>query len=307
MKPWLRRLWKPEGVIALAAAIAAGCGSGDADSAPPPSVATACSDKTGPAGSFVRTIESSGRERTYRLAVPTGIDPTAPTALVLNFHGLGSNATEQEVYGSMTTKAAEEGFITAAGEGIGSSWNAGRVCCGPANQEGIDDVQFARDMVAAIAEDYCIDPARIYATGMSNGGFMSNRLACEAADLIAAVAPVASFLGFNGCAPSRPVPILMFNGTDDFLVPYTAAQGSYGAWGELNGCAGEPAETFASGDSSCVAFAGCADGATTAFCTVAGGGHTWPGGIPIARLGHTTTDLDATDAMWEFFVAHPKP
>ena len=99
----------------------------------------------------------------------------------------------------------------------------------------------------------------------------------------------------------------MFNGTADPLVSYSAAAGSYAGWGDLNGCTGEPEGTFANGDSSCVSYPECADGATTSFCTVEGGGHTWPGSFPVPRLGYTTTDLHATDAMWDFFVAHPKP
>jgi polyhydroxybutyrate depolymerase len=265
-----------------------------------------CADRTGGAGSFVETIESGGRERSFRLFVPEGVAATSSTPLVLNFHGFGSNAIEQEVYSGMTQKAAAEGFITAAGDGVGESWNGGG-CCPPANREGVDDVQFVRDMVASIASRYCIDPARIYATGMSNGGFMSNRLACDAADLIASIAPVAAFLGVRDCAPARPIAVLMFNGTADPLVSYPAAAGSYGGWGDLNGCTGEPEEVFANGDSSCVSYPECADGATTSFCTVEGGGHTWPGSFPIPRLGNTTADLSATDAMWDFFVAHPKP
>jgi polyhydroxybutyrate depolymerase len=306
MKTRPTRPWKPNLIVLL---LCAACGGGGGGSAPPPddTVPVACEGKSGASGITVRTIESSGLERSFRLVVPDGIDTTGPVPLVLNFHGLGSNAGEQEAYTSMIAKAEEQGFITAAGEGTNESWNAGQVCCGPANQEGIDDVQFVRDMVAAISAEYCIDPARIYATGMSNGGFLSNRLACEAADLIAAVAPVASFLGFASCTPSRPVPIMMFNGTEDALVPYAAASGSYDAWAELNGCSGAPETVFANGDSSCVAYSACADGATTTFCTVDGGGHTWPGGIPIPRLGFTTSDLAATDAMWDFFAAHPQP
>ena len=306
MKPRATRPWKPNLIVLL---LCAACGGGGGGSASPPddTVPVACEGKSGESGITVRTIESSGLERSFRLVVPDGLDPTQPVPLVLNFHGLGSNAGEQEAYAGMIAKAEEEGFITAAGEGTNESWNAGQVCCAPANQEGVDDVQFVRDMVAAIAAEYCIDPARIFATGMSNGGFLSNRLACEAADLIAAVAPVASFLGFANCEPSRPIPILMFNGTEDPLVPYAAAGGSYAAWAELNGCTGEPGNVFANGDSSCVSYGTCAEGANTTFCTVDGGGHTWPGGIPIPRLGFTTTDLDATDAMWDFFAANPKP
>ena len=302
MKATSSRSWRTSFALAL---LCAACGGSGGDGGIGPDEVS-CADKAGTAGSYVETIQSGGRERTFRLFVPEGVSATSPAPLVLNFHGLGSNAQEQEIYAGMTAKATEAGFITAAGDGVDESWNAGG-CCPPANQEGIDDVQFVRDMVASISESYCIDPARIYATGMSNGGFMSNRLACDAADLIAAVAPVASFLAVRDCAPARPIPILMFNGTADPLVPYSAAAGSYAGWGELNGCTGEPEGTFANGDSSCVSYPECADGATTSFCSVEGGGHTWPGSFPIPRLGYTTTDLHATDAMWDFFVAHPKP
>jgi polyhydroxybutyrate depolymerase len=249
------------------------------------------------------TIESGGRSREFRLYVPASADLSGPVPLVLNFHGLGSNAPQQEAYSDLVNKAASEGFITAAGQGIRSSWNAGEICCPPARDEGVDDVQFARDMVARIAQDYCIDVQRIYSTGMSNGGFMSNRLACDAADLFAAVAPVASLLGVSTCEPTRPMPILMFNGTEDALVPYAGATGSFARWALLNGCEGEPEVTFENGDSRCESYLDCAEGATTTLCTVQGGRHTWPG----SPLGHTTTDLIASDAMWEFFLAHPLP
>jgi polyhydroxybutyrate depolymerase len=290
------------------ALVSAACGSSGGGGGPAGPVETvSCEGKTGTVGTSIRTIESSGLERTFRLVVPDGLVLSRAVPLVLNFHGLTSNAQAQVAYSAMAAKAAREGFITAAGEGTGNSWNTGEICCAPANRDGIDDVQFARDMVAAISAEYCIDPSRIFATGMSNGGFMSHRLACDAADLFAAVAPVASFLGLRDCQPSRPIPLLMFNGTADMLVPYNGATGAYVVWGRLNGCSGEPEMVFENGDSSCVTYPECVAGATTTLCTVQGGGHTWPGAISIPGLGHTTTDLNATDMMWDFFVAHPKP
>lgn len=296
--------------LAACLGLAAGCGgsSGDGGSgAPPPAQPAACQDKAGAPGPRTLSIESGGLTREFRLFVPESNDPTAATPLVLNFHGLGSNATAQELYAQMVDKATLEGFITAAGQGVSNSWNAGEVCCPPANQQGVDDVRFVRDMVARIESEYCIDARRIYSTGMSNGGFISNRLACEASDLIAAIAPVASVLGLVGCDPARPVPILMFNGTDDVLVPYAAASNAFARWQAFNGCTGDPAVSYAQGDAECVTSDDCAEGATTTLCTIDGGGHTWPGAIPRPGLGHTSTDIDATDAMWEFFVAHPLP
>jgi len=291
--------------VLLAAGCGGGSGGGSADTGP--SAPAACAGHAGPVGARVLTVEAGGRTREFRLFVPESVDATVAAPLVLNFHGLGSNASAQEAYADMVRKATTEGFLAAAGQGVGNSWNAGEVCCPPANAQGVDDVQFVRDMVARIAAEYCVDPERIYATGMSNGGFLSNRLACEASDLIAAIAPVASVLGLVGCAPERPVPILMFNGTDDALVPYAGARNAFARWQDLNGCAGEPTVSFESGDVRCESAPACDAGAATTLCTVVGGGHTWPGAVPLPRLGHTTTAVDATDAMWDFFVAHPKP
>jgi polyhydroxybutyrate depolymerase len=295
-------------MLALLCALAIlGCGNSSSSNGGNATQPASC-QASGQAGTFTKTIQSNGTERQFRLVVPSSIDLTRPVPLVLNFHGLGSNAGQQETYTGMAAKAESAGFITAAGEGIDHSWNAGEACCNPAHRQGIDDVQFARDMVTAISAEYCIDPRRIFATGMSNGGFMSNRLACDAADLFAAVAPVASFLGLVGCAPSRPIPIMMFNGTDDPLVPYTGCQGGFRRWTELNGCSGAMDVTFENGDSRCESAKDCAASASTTLCTITGGGHTWPGSsIPLPRLGNTTQDLNATDAMWDFFVAHPMP
>ena len=302
--PLARRAPYALALALLATASACGNSSSSGD----PSHPAACANNAGVTGEQTISIESGGLTREFRLFVPAGNDPTSTVPLVLNFHGLGSNAFGQEIYSRMTDKATAEGFITAAGEGVEKSWNAGEVCCAPANQQGVDDVQFTRDMVARIASEYCIDPQRIFATGMSNGGFMSNRLACDAADLVAAVAPVASILGLVDCTPARPVPILMFNGTLDPLVPYVSAPKSFARWQGLNACTGTAETSFANGDASCATYTACADDATTTLCTLEGDGHTWPGAeILLPQYGNTSTDIDATDAMWDFFVAHPKP
>src|SRR5262249_33405984 len=160
----------------------------------------------------------------------------------------------------------------------------------------------------------CLDVDRIYATGMSNGGFMSHRLGCELANRIAAIAPVAGVLGV-ACSPSRPMPVMDFHGTADTLVPYNGGS-QYGfasvpdtiaGWAQRNGCTDTPAVTFSKGDSSCQTYQKCQAGVTVTLCTVQDGGHTWPGGTPYPSLGKTTTDLSATDAMWEFFKQNPMP
>jgi len=147
---------------------------------------------------------------------------------------------------------------------------------------------------------------------MSNGGFMSNKLACDAADILAAVAPVASVLGVDDCAPTRPIPIMMFNGTEDTLVRYDGGSlsergvpESFGEWADFNSCTAETQVTFENGDSTCESYTGCESGATTTLCTIEGGGHTWPGGQSAATLGHSTDEISATNLIWDFFFEQP--
>jgi polyhydroxybutyrate depolymerase len=191
-------------------------------------------------------------------------------------------------------KAAAEGFITAAGDGVGQSWNAG-VCCNPAQAENIDDVGFTRDMAAAIESEYCIDTARVYATGFSNGSAMVFRLACEAADLFAAFSPVGGSLALFPCAPSQPRPIQIINNVSDPVVSFKLGEFSYGEFLKLNACNDVRQTTQLAPTASCDIAPGCADGATTEFCAVQNVGHRWPGGAK-----DPDGQFDATNAVWDF-------
>ena len=147
-------------VLVLLAACSDGGGSGGT-----------CAGKTGVAGTRQITIASGGLERTFQLDVPQSALTGEPVPLVLVYHGVFSSGPEIQANTGFPGKAAAEGFVTAAGDGIGQSWNAG-VCCQPAQGENVDDVGFSRDMVAAIESEYCIDTERVYATGFSNGSAM---------------------------------------------------------------------------------------------------------------------------------------
>jgi polyhydroxybutyrate depolymerase len=145
---------------------------------------------------------------------------------------------------------------------------------------------------------------------MSNGGYMTDFNACEAADLYAAAAPV-SALGIprSGCEPTRPIPILSFNGTDDPLVNYSNSQVSMRAWAERNGCTGEPTrESF--GASFCDTWSDCAGGVEVEACTITGMEHCWPGNL-LVLPGFCETgglaDIDANQRMYDFFARHVLP
>ncbi|MCY1081674.1 alpha/beta hydrolase family esterase [Archangium lansingense] len=185
----------------------------------------------------------------------------------------------------------------------------------------VDDVAFVDAMLADLDTRLCLDTKRIYATGLSNGGFLSYRLACERAGQIAAIAPVAGMAGFEPCSPVRPVSVMHFHGTDDQVIlygggsvpflggAYPSAEASVARWATIDVCLGDAIPTYDQGDSTCDTVTNCGQGTAVTLCTVQGGGHTWPGGLipPEAGLGFTTQDLDATGQMWLFFQAHPRP
>ena len=276
--------------------------------------ALSCTGKKGPLGDSNLKIMSGGLLRDADVHVPPGYDPTAPTTLVLDFHGNTWNATQQALLDNMKSAADERGLIVVYPNGVSLSWNAGS-CCGVAATTEVNDVGYVSALIDKLAEDYCIDPARVFVTGMSNGGFLAHRLGCELSDKVAAIAPVAGDIGIplENCDPPRKVPVMDFHGTFDAVVPYVggtiynfpSVEASVGRWRTIDACTDATDVTYDKGDSQCVTWTGCADGTEVTLCTITGGGHTWPGGTPVPALGWTTMDLDATNAMLDFFEKHP--
>jgi polyhydroxybutyrate depolymerase len=274
-----------------------------------------CQDLTAGSGYFPgETISSGGLERSYVLYVPSTYVSNRPMPLVFNFHGFGSTGEEQFAYSELFSLAEKFKFILVSPDGLGNSWNGG-ACCGFAAAAGIDDVGFTSDMIDEISSEYCVNPDRIYSTGISNGGFMSYRLACDLADRIAAIGPVAAANLTISCEPLRPVPVIAMNGTDDILVSYAGGLASVQAWAAGNGCSDATEVVYDEGEVTCVAYQDCAEDATAEMCTIDGGGHNWPGAIDLFELdpvlyfwaGHTTQDIDASREIWKFFAEHPMP
>lgn len=317
--------------MALACVLAVGCvdaptgtpmeNTSDGGTTPvvPPPAPFVCEGREGGTGSFAITVPHDGLLRTALIHVPESYDPASGTMLVLDFHGFTSADWQESLLTGMSDEADERGFIVAYPQGVATSWNAG-ACCGTAWTDAVDDVGFVDALLDRLERDYCIDPRRVYATGMSNGGFFSHRLACEKSDRFAAVAPVAGVLGMDRCTPPRAMPIWQFHGTEDLLVPYEggvptmddlgvlafrSVEETLAHWAAQNSCTGDPTTFYANGEVTCVEWQGCA--APTRLCTVDGGGHTWPGGLAVPFLGHTTDDIDATEAMLDFFEQNPRP
>jgi polyhydroxybutyrate depolymerase len=258
-------------------------------------------DDLGP-GEHTVTLEFDGRERRYIAYVPESYDAAAPTPLVMNIHGYTSADWQQVLFSNMNPTADAHGFIVIYPNGFRNSWNAGS-CCGTAADMNLDDVGFLVQVVEDSAGRLCIDRRRVYATGMSNGGYMSHRLACEASDVFAAAAPVAGALGVDDCSPPRPVPVMAFHGTEDPLVSYGDGEAAFLHWVASNGCSG-PSERTVFGGSFCDTYSSCEGGAEAALCTLDPMGHCWPGGsesLCLALIGPYNDDINANEHMWEFF------
>jgi polyhydroxybutyrate depolymerase len=256
------------------------------------------------AGDHLVELPHGGLSRSYRLHVPGWYSPSVRTPLVVNIHGLNMTSALHIPFTRMNSTADSRGFVALYPEGYEKSWNAG-VCCGAASDSGIDDVGFLRAVVADVGTKLCIDSSRVYAAGMSNGGHMSHRLACEANDLFAAFAPVSGSMTLTGCSPGRPVPIVGFHGVDDYIVFYSLGEAAMNGWVARNGCAGDPVRTNYGAASYCDRWDACDGGVSVVFCTLDPMGHCWPDGNETMcfGLGEWNGDVNANEYMWDFFTA----
>jgi polyhydroxybutyrate depolymerase len=273
-----------------------------------------------PAGVTQGKVLSAGRKRTYLVYTPATYNPAAPAPLVISLHGFASWPANHMHISQWNRIADDHGFIVTYPSGVGfpRRWNAR----GLAGSGAADDVAFIADLIDALSRQFSIDPARIYVNGLSNGGGMSNLVACRLADRIAAMGGVAgAYMNpAGGCRPARPVPIIAFHGTADRIVPYggstagdrqgfalPAVRDWAATWAERNGCDATPQALPVMGEVSGVRYTNCKANAEVILYTVQGGGHNWPGGgrLPEAIVGHMTEDVHASQLMWKFFVQHP--
>jgi polyhydroxybutyrate depolymerase len=277
---------------------------------------TGCGSQRKP-GTSIQTLNHGGVGRSYSLHIPASYDPNSPTPLVLNFHGYGSSARDQEQYSGLIAKANNAGFITVAPDGTGDPrrWHI----YGPSEPGFVDDVAFIAEVLKRLDASLCIDPDRVYATGMSNGAAMAVKLACELPHLIAAIAPVAGVFYPMDCPEDGPIAVIAFHGTGDELVPFEAGRaGRYNLpsrgiraavadWAARNDCEPQPTPKRIEPDVLLETYNGCAAGSSVLLYVVEDGGHTWPGArVDVSRFGSTTRTVNATDLMWDFFLAHPK-
>jgi polyhydroxybutyrate depolymerase len=297
-------------------------------SVPRPVGRNGCGTAAAP-GSSTLAVTVAGRSRVVIVHVPTGYTATRKVALVLNLHGSGSTAAEQEGFTNMDATSDADGFIVAypqalIPDGTGFDWNVPGVPLtgGRAVPSGsADDVTFLAALVGVLQGRYCIDPRRVYVTGFSGGARMASQLACDESRIFAAVAPVSGLRRPTPCPAARAVPVLSFHGTADPIDPYDGHGQAYWTysvpkaaqdWASQDGCPLTAVMSHPAPAVTLTKYAGCHDGAVVELYTVGGEGHEWPGGPTLPRsitrlLGPQSTAVAADQLIWEFFAAHPMP
>ena len=337
------------GVLLVVAVVVAGaaCGDGgrssddDATPAPPGADTPSAELYVGvepPTTATGDTVEGSlrtpdGRERTYRVYVPSSLPTTEPAPLLIALHGGLGSASQFQASSGFDEVAEANGFLVVYPDGSGlgrdgarmRTWNGG-YCCGRSARDAVDDVGFIALLLDAVAEKFEVDPARTYAAGHSNGGIMSYRLACELSDRIVAVGVQAASLGVDVCAGDAPVSLLHLHGTADDNHPIDGGEGSGVAGVDFrpavdglesvaaaDGCDDGPvdARVESNPDLTVTAWGGCAPGVAVELVAVEGATHAWMGhgsGSSVAEqmVGEPYADLDASLAIWAFLAAHPR-
>ncbi len=371
MQLTVRKIWRASLILVLVIGVTAGVVAlkkrrGGEATPRPRSVAPAAQSIS--AGDSTRPLPG-WTHRAYDVHVPPGYDPSTPTPVVVVIHGGGGNSTwaaqmtcpngNPDDPKCLNKLADREGFIVAYPNGTvnpdsalgeGRRWNSGGgkdgfACAGDfACDAGIDDIRYFNDLLDDMESVVNVDRARVYATGLSNGGSMSHRLGCQMADRIAAIAPLAAgnqFSTSESCAPGRPVPVLDIHGTDDQFWPYMGGTSNMSPdkrtrisipqtvrdWAARNGCDPHPAVmTLPDGTSiggfgplhdisdggpriARETYAGCKGNGDVVHYKIIGAGHTWPQGFQYLRelvIGKTSQDMNANEIIWAFFKAHPK-
>lgn len=276
------------------------------------------------------SLVQDGRKRTLRIYVPSGRKEPLPVVLVLHGGGGTGGGMEWLTRRGFNRIADRDGAIVVYPDGIDHGWNDGRSANRSAADAAVDDLGFLRALPRELAALHAVDRARLYVTGISNGGMMSYRLACDAAGVFAAAAPVAANMAVElegACHPARAIPLLIMNGVDDPIMPWKggpirvlwmtrgtvlSSEDTAARWLALDHCGAlEPQPLIeaepADGTSAAPRLARCADGGEVRLYEIRGGGHAWPKGEPYLGsriIGRVSQALDANETIWTFFRQH---
>ncbi|HVZ31446.1 MAG TPA: PHB depolymerase family esterase [Polyangiaceae bacterium] len=270
---------------------------------------------------------ANGITYSYIIAVPKSVDPNRKAPLTVVWHALGSDPEEARSLTPIDAKAEAAGSLLVFPRSPDQSWDVGSCCTSIAGGKSRDEEVFARELVKEVQSKVCVDEKRIYTTGFSNGGMMSQFLACKMADVFAAATPMGSTLTIDPaqCNPSRPIPMFLINGTADPLVGYDQPSFAGGIsvvddvkfWATKNMCTGEPEQYLQQGKTTCKVYKQCAAGVELAFCSVEGMGHCVPGmkaesptnclTKDLIPLGMPNDDIDAMQMSSDFLARFALP
>jgi polyhydroxybutyrate depolymerase len=274
-------------------------------------------------GDYTFSITYGGLVRWYRVHVPASYSPSSPTPLVFAFHGGGGGMDIQanDTYYGQISKSEQAGYIVVFPNGFSrfksgmlATWNAGN-CCAQALDNDIDDVGFVREIIKHLSVQLNVDAKRIFANGMSNGGMMAYRLACEMPDVFKAIASVAGTDNTKACSPKVPISILHIHARNDDTELFDGGSGrklsraydfvsvpdSIAKWVKLNGCNAMPKRVLENAGAYCDVYAQCRGGVEIKLCVTADGGHSWPGGKKPRGDAPSSSALSAADVIWDFF------
>lgn len=279
-------------------------------------------------GNYTGYINFGGLSRSYVVHEPLNYDKNQPMPLVLILHGAGGNAEMMMKMTGLDVLSDQKGFLAVYPNGTGLfskyvlSWNAGS-CCNYVEPLGVDDVGFLRLVIEQVQKEYNLDKNRIYVAGISNGGMMAYRLACEMPDIIAGIASVSSTMSLAVCAPQDFVSIISFHGTADSLIPLYGGEGGnvinkiFGLnhrpepevisfWAKHNLCSSVPTSITENGATG-VLYSNCQKNTEILFFTIEQGEHAWPGGEKNWFWGNKPSEeIPASAMIWDFFEKHYK-
>ncbi len=261
-----------------------------------------------------------GQRRHFLVHIPEDYSGQKGLPLVIALHGGGGNPKAMAKLTGFSLLADEEGFVVVYPQAVNRHWNDGRgVKRFRSHREEIDDVGFISALIDTMVTRLAVDPERIYATGISNGGMMSLRLGCELSSRLAAIAAVAASMPeklAKKVVPQAPLSVLLINGTQDPIVPYEGGgvglfakrgrvlpvEKTVEFWVLFNRCKENPSDTLVADKVRRTVFAGGAEGTEVVLYTIADGGHIWPGGARRHhRFGSYFGEINATRLIWDFF------
>lgn len=272
---------------------------------------------------FNETIVVDGLSRSYVLNLPPNYYDNTGFSLVIAMHGGGGSASQFESTSRLTEKANAAGFIVVYPEGTGAinTWNAG-TCCGSAVTNTINDVKFISELIDKLVASYKINPKKVFATGHSNGGMMSYRLACELSNKIAAIAPNGcTMVVTQPCNPARAVPVLHMHSKLDQHVVYTGGYGNgvsgvycppldsvLNVWSLKNNCTTTAQTIVSNSNYTQKRWTNCSNNVSIDYYLTNDGGHGWPGGLPGGPNSDIpSASINANDLLWDFFQQYQLP